>query len=420
MMGFLKKQWRWIVFAVVGLCSAGGGAWAWLGGAAVMEQMEAVNRLRGDVEALRRNPVNARVIEDRRKKVEEANAAFERAMNAALSVQANNAFESTIGPDGKAAPKPRTLLLPNALPRPSKADRIDFKEAYRQAFARLKQRLGGRDRPSALEVREYEARQKQLQSNVPAQVSINPWLPREGEEAASTPGKPRKRRTLAEIVKDYPRARAAEDVARSIPMYVSDSALTEHRVTTLEVPTEVDIWQAQMGLWIQQDLVSVLAGMNEARARQLEREGRRDQVWVAYMPVKHLLALRIAPMLGNGGGLNTAGAAWAPSFTGVTNSEKMFTVTMQLEVVVEAAQLAALLDGLCRVGFYTPVAVTYESVPPNPLQEDYLYGEQPVIRVKIDLEGYYFRKVFDQWIPDVLKPVMKLANAMDPTMKTRP
>jgi hypothetical protein len=328
-------------------------------------------------------------------------------MDAALAVQKNNLFESEVDAEGKIRPKPRTLLIDKVLPKPTRAQAINFKDAYAKAFDEMKQRLRGRDKPTTLEINN-EVQIDRVKKGSGQLMDLGPWGPI-GETSGKE--KTRKDRTVSEILRDYPRARAADKVARGIRMYVADNALLRQtRVFTLDVPTAVEIWQAQMSLWIQQDLAAVLARMNDERASRLEQEGAADRAWAAYMPVKHLLAVRIDNRLGKGGGSNLP-KNWAASFTGINNDDRLFKVPLQLEVVIEESALMDLLDRICKAGFYTPINVNYGAVKPNPLFEDYIYGEAPTIRLVIDLEAYYFRAVFEGWIPDELKKVLKTPDA---------
>ncbi|MBI5763554.1 MAG: hypothetical protein HZA51_08535 [Planctomycetes bacterium] len=406
-MGFLKSKWRLLVFVLVCLGSLGMGGWAYMSSGEVTEAVQKLVKLKGDVESAANIKANARIIEARKKQVEQANADFERAMNSALALQKLNAYYDEVGPDGKVVRKPRDLLIDKVLPKPTKAQAINFKDAYSKAFDELKDRLKGRDKPTNEEVRREQDLIKGSRGG-PSNIDLGPWGPSE-----TTSTKTKKDRTLAEVLKESGKAMAADKVARSVRMYVNPNALARQaKVLAADVPSDIEIWQAQMSLWIQQDFVTILAKMNEERAAELEKAGKTDQLWVAYMPVKHLVRFGIDAKLGKGGGSNPP-KAWAPSFTNINNDDKLFKVPLQLEVVIEEAALIDLLDRITKAGFYTPINLNYDAVKPNPLIEDYIYGEQPVVKVLIDIEAFYFRQVFEQWIPEKLKKILKTANAAD-------
>lgn len=413
-MDLLKKYWRIIVFGVVCLLSIGAGAWAFIAGSDIEEKVAAVDRVRSAVENARRNPVNRAVIESKLKQIEAENARFETAMNTALALQKYNAFESQPGPDGALNLVERKTLIPDVLPAPaSAADAIAFRVAYERAFERLAARLKGRDKPSAAEVREYWEQWIRIHEGG-ADPLADPW--REAFLSAAGGAKSMGSaddRNLEDVLRVYPRALLAEEIARSIYMYIDDGAIGKDGIVRgRDAPTAVDIWHAQMSLWIQQDLVLALARCNERRAEELRRAGATDKQWVAFMPVKRLIQLSIGDNLGQGGGSN-AQSGFNPSFTKFSNDAKRFVVPVRLKLVIEEASLIKVVDEVCRAGFYTPVSVTYRTVDVNPLQEEYVYGDAPLIEASLEFEGYFFRKVFDQWIPKELAPVMSKPGAKD-------
>ncbi len=413
-MDFLKAQWRPIVFGLVCLASLGAGGWAYLKGADVDEKIQSAEKLRNSVEQARRNPVNMRTIEQRQKDVTAANEEFERALNSALAMQKYNAFYEKTGPDGKPIPVERKPLTNKVLTtQPSSpADAIEFKLAYIDAFNELSKRLKGRPPPSSIEVDEYAARLEALQQGAGGSKN-NPWGPRTIKTQDPTDSS-KKERPLVEVLREYPKSRITEEIARSIYMYVDKNALGIQEMAKLDdPPNEVEIWQSQMSLWIQQDIVVALSRCNEERAAELTKQGHPDRLWVAYMPVKRLVRLAIDKKLGKGGGSNLTNEGMAASFTGIQNDEKMFVVPVSVEIVVEEASLMRVLDSLCKVGFYTPIAVNYRTMRPNPLQEDFVYGDRPVVQIRIDLEAYYVRKVFESWIPKSLKEILKRPGARD-------
>lgn len=412
-MDFVKTHWRPIAFAAVCLLGVGAGVWGYLGGSEIEERLQSIERLRSAVEQQGRSPANARTIEAKEKDVAKANAEFEEAMTAALARQQFNAFESQVDESGKIVPAPRKPLVENALPQPaSAAVAIEFKHAYERAFAGLVERLNGRGKPTNDEISEHAERLNQLRSGGDSGQK-GAWGAGAGIEREEDDSKGD--RSLAEVLRDYPRARITEEIAKKYWMYVDDFSIGKHEIARSEdAPTDVAIWQAQMSLWIQQDIVTALARCNEARAEELRKANRTGDIWVANMPVKRLIRLGIDNRLGKGGGSNGRGG-FATSFTGQDNNDKMFVVPIAVELVVEEASMMRIVDELCRIGFYTPTAIKFNQVKPNPAQEDFIYGAAPAVEMQIDLEGYYFRKVYDKWIPKTLDRILKTAGAKEDT-----
>ncbi|MBN2561248.1 MAG: hypothetical protein JXQ75_09995 [Phycisphaerae bacterium] len=413
-MAFLKAKWILMVIGAVCLLSLGVAGMALVGGADQEQKMRDIQGLLSTVQRLRGDPANKQTIEARRQEREEQKAEFDRMMAAALDMQKNNVFYEEIDAGGNIIHKPRELLVPGVLPNAKSAVRIQFTEAYRQEFGKLKHKLRARGRPTIAEIQRQEIELEQ-RNRPQDEQPLNPWMPQSAstgdEEGASA-----QHRNLSELLRSHAPARAADWVARSIYMYVDDNALGMHELASRErAPTSVEIWQAQMSLWIQQDIATALARCNEQRAEQLRQRGEDEPFWVGQMPVKRLVKLCIADVLGRGGGSNVC--SYADSFTGVENNEQMFMVPLQLVLEIEEAALMDVLDKLCSVGFYTPICVQHKAVAPEPLflkvNQLYIYGEEPVIEVTIDLEGYYFRQVFEEWIPSALKPILKRPGARE-------
>jgi len=419
-MAFLKAQWRFLVIGAVALASLGGGAWAYTSGSAVEERMKQVEQLLGKIRTLQRDPVNDQVIQAEKVERERMKAEFEKSMSAALAMQQESAFYAERDREGRLVRQPRQLLVEGVLPESRSSVRIQFKEAYKREFERLRQRLNGRSGPTYEEIQRHRAQIEALRSR-PADEDqiIDEWEPL--PTAPREPGRattPQQEKSLSDLLREHAPARAADEVARSIYMYVDDNAIGMHDLANKETaPSEVEVWQAQMSLWIQQDLVAALALCNEDRVEQLKKQKVAPPYWVGLMPVKHLLRFCIDDALGMGGG--SGRCSFPQSFTGVKNDDKLFMVPIQLHLVVEEAALAQVLDRITRIGFYTPIRVDYVAVEPELLflrDNLFIYGDAPAVRVTIDLEGYYFRQVFDQWIPKSLKSVMSRPGAkLDPS-----
>ena len=399
--------------AVVALASIGGGTLAIMAGSGVEEKMKGIDGLVQKVRGYQSGAANMRTIEEKKKTIEEKKVEFESSLNVGLAMQKNNAFYEEVDQGGNVTTKPREPIMPDVLPEPkSDGVALSFKPRYLEEFKKLNAKLHARGSPTLEEITAEENVVKAMQEGE-----------EEGDETAlgggrgAQPGSPapskKKETSLADFLRKSPQARAAEKVAAKIYMYVDDGAFGKHSLAErTEKPDARDIWHAQMSLWIQQDIATALYRCNEERAAQLRQEGATNRLWVAYMPVKRLLNFIIYPALGAGGGSNDRGATSAVSFTGVKNDEKRFVVPLQIQLVVEESAIMNVLGHLTSVGFYTPISVSYKAIEPDPLFErGFVYGDEPVVLLTVDLEGYYFRAAFEQWIPKDLKDALKTPNA---------
>lgn len=416
-MAFIKTNWRIIVFGVVVVASLAGAGWGVMSQSEIEAKMRVAQEMGNKVRGLAGGAVNKAIIEEKLKENEERKRQIEAAEQIAFQVQLNNPFYERVESDGSYAPSPRTPLVPNVLPKSaSDGDRVEFRTAYSNVFSEIMNRLHAADKPSTADV-QIESDRLRQSGGESRRGPQEPWTVPLDLQSADTGSKII---TKLDALRSNAASVAAYKRAKEIWMYVSEGAIDRHPLAkSTSNPTDEEIWHAQMSLWIQQDLLAGLTKCNDARAAELRKAGQTDRLWVAFMPVKHLKALAIDRKLGKGGGgSNIPKNGFPTSMTGKQNTPDMFVVQCQLVLVVEEAMLPKVLEEITRTGFYTPILVNYSKVPPNPKQENYLYGQDPVIEVTIDLEGYYFRKVYDQWLPESLKQVMSTpgAGATDATL----
>lgn len=407
-MDFIKANKFWIVLGLIGAVAIGLGVWGFLGGSEVEAKMTTVNQLTSTVRGLQSNPQNSASVAAKAQEVERRKKEAERAKDVALSVQKNNAFYA-IEESGELKPAPRKPLVENVLPAPAgNSDALQFREVYSKEFETLTSRLRPGQKP-ALDAIQAEQVQLDMRGKVnPRTEGGSSWDIHRIFSTTSVKVDPGKQTPL-ELLRNWAASTVAYRNAENCRVFVEPNAFGRHRLTQATTPpTANEIWQAQMSLWIQQDIVTAVARTNERRAAELVAANRPDDDWVAYMPIKHIEKVVIGNHLGGpGGGSNLEQVKWVTSMTGKTANNDFFVVPIQLHLVVEESALPSILESFCGVGFYTPVGVQFWSVKPNPLQVNYVYGDSPVVKLQLDMEGYYFHVVFGQWIPKELQDVLK-------------
>lgn len=407
-MDFLKLHWRKFAFGAVCAAALAVGGMGVMSGDEIRRQMGVAEQVMTNLKKYSAGGANLEMIRAKKDETNKARTEYEAAIKAGRDVQVYNAFYEETLPDGNVKRHPRALVLEGVLPKLTRRSlAFNFKDAYLAEHAKLFERLRAKGPPSAEEVR-AKALEMQRQREARKDLSEEPWAPVDATGAdESTIVAKDQPLTREEALRKMPEVVASLERAKSIYMYAEENSLARHPLIFQTDPPTVDqIWQAQVSLWIQEDVVTVLARVNEAEAARLTKAGRADKACVAYLPIKHLVRLSIAPRLGHGGGMNTQAADFAASFTNRKNTNAMFVVPLQLEVIMDDRAIPALLHELTRVNFYTPVGFSYERLPPDLTQRGYIYGPQPVVTLKLDFEGCFFREVFNKWIPDVLKPVL--------------
>jgi hypothetical protein len=225
---------------------------------------------------------------------------------------------------------------------------------------------------------------------------------------------------------------AVYQAARSIWTYVNDDSFDMHPLGqpgSVSRPTPEELWGAQMFLWIEQDVAQALRKVNEQAVGQLPE----DQRWVAYLPVKHLVELRISDYLTAGttdmtgrqsstlvlhrtsggstgylSGSNVRFGSAGASFTNRMRTGDYDVVHFALKLVVDARDLPMVLAQLCKQNFFTPIQVQYRNVDVMAARAaGYLYGTGPIINVDIVCEALFFRLNYERWMPPAVKNILE-------------
>ncbi len=261
--------------------------------------------------------------------------------------------------------------------------------------------------------------------------------PFEGPAPGRGPGAPpeatRSNIPIEELAKRDARVRASLERARDTRCYCSPSSLSisEIRQITNVRPTAEQLWDAQMTLWIQQDILGAIARFNEATADRLKLAP--EDRWVANLPVKDVLAIRFTPqvyVLGAGAaaaagpgaaqeqwievkpeaaaGAGVAGSSEGPPgdasavFTGRTSNALYDVIQFTVVLVIDARELINVVDALCGANFYTPLAIACLAVENPPNFTPKVYGPSPLMQVRIEFEGCFFRDLYHKLMPPVL------------------
>jgi hypothetical protein len=363
------------------------------------------------------NAANDRVIEDLRRKQNDNRRTVQNFLAAAA--------KST----------PRTLLHPDVFPEPKEQfDAKEFKEDSDRKRRELLALLNAKDEPDQADIDDYKeqmdkakAREMYLEGKTPAEGMIvpgaaNPAIP----AAVNRPGNPMGRTgnfmgtatqgmpenvTPEEWIKEDSHAGASVNRAHEIYCYANLQSLDPRSLIADadKYPSPEIMWEVQVSLWMQEDILQVLARINTDVANQLPE----DQRWVGHLPIKHLLYIATGnylkaaaagdtPFSPTGGAVGGAspgtGNVSDPnpppsvlSFTKRAVGETLDVVPVAVGLVIDANHLLRLLDEISKSGFYTTLNVNYEAVPYDSSLQGYIYGPAPVIRVRLELEHCILR-----------------------------
>ncbi len=244
-----------------------------------------------------------------------------------------------------------------------------------------------------------------------------------------------------QVMEQYNRAAARvpmqlkQAVAEKSKIYMNVDALSIHRelFNPAVRPESMDIWWAQVGVWVQRDICESISATNQTA------KGIPDAI------VKHLVKLEVkdkqflgGPAVvgpvgpGGPGGPNVSVAVVADpnapppknftiSPTGRTSNGLYDVITFRLTVNVTAAEVPQFLAELSRNRLITVTRVI-NVVPIDPVIAEstgYYYGPQDVVQVVLDGEKLFLRSWTEKYMPPRLKRTLGIPDAPPPAVVGR-
>ncbi|RMF77801.1 MAG: hypothetical protein D6744_10930 [Planctomycetota bacterium] len=228
--------------------------------------------------------------------------------------------------------------------------------------------------------------------------------------------------------------RANVSKARSIRCYVDDPETTFHVSPIVGAdtpPTPADMWYAQVGLWIQQDIVRAVKQLNDEAAAA----AKDGEAYVEQMPVKRIMGIEVLgydtgvvdPKTGAGGFIPFTRKSPAPgfdrnvgpslSFTGRKANDQYDIVRFRIAMIVDQRKMLEVIDRLSRANFYQCTNVAYHAYDAAARAADeaqgYLYGTAPVGQLTLDFEGYLLRNAYVDLMPDDVKVALGIKKESD-------
>jgi len=216
-----------------------------------------------------------------------------------------------------------------------------------------------------------------------------------------------------EVARESAEIRSALARAMGTSCYVSPEALQRNPAIRTNDPSKaVEMWDAQVALWIQQDVIERLANVNRAAADQIKEAG--GKAWVGVLPIKDLISIRVsryvlstgdtqqAVRIGSPGGPEPAPVAGvADIYANANASNELFDVVQfAVKMVVDVRDIPLIVDEICRDRFHRPLRINYEVVPPNVGMTGKIYGEDPCVSVVMDFESCFFGETYTPLMPD--------------------
>lgn len=369
----------------------------------VKTEMETAKSVHQNLNNLSTQPVNLARIEAEKQRIEQAREDHQRLIE-----------------------KARTLygwepLVPNVLPYGTPTLRLEFKERYGQAMRALLASLTAGQPATEIDVRNMRDRIAAEEAAL-REHQINPLIPK--PEIHTGPLRnAADMLTKAGVQKD-PIARAHLQAAQRIYCYATGFVAENPNlgvypslefdpimanVETLDPPYPDEVWNAQLGYWIQKDVVDAIVALNEEAAKEAVERG--EYGWVGNMPVKEVIGIRVlksfVPAQGEHffspavGGYNAVLPPGTPEtvFTRNGSGESIDVVQFSVKLVMDERDILLFTEKLCNNRFYVPLRIAYTAAPINKTFVGKIYGPEPAVIVTMDFEIALLGEVFRRWMP---------------------
>ena len=182
--------------------------------------------------------------------------------------------------------------------------------------------------------------------------------------------------------------------------------------TSAEPPFPDEVWWAQVGYWIQKDVVQAIKSVNDEAAEEARKQD--IEPWVGIMPVKEVISIRFSesyvPQDGDeydgdpAGGFGEAIPPGTPEtvFTHSGSNSWYEIVQFTLKLVMDQRDILRLVDWICKDSFHTLLRVAYKRVEPNRKMIGKIYGSEPTVNVVMDFETMMLGELFRPLMPDIV------------------
>lgn len=414
-MDFLRRQTFYIICALAAIAGIALGITGLKAMPKVVTEMGEAKSLYQSLVSLESSPVNLEAIEAQQTRIEQTIEDHDKVVSTVESLY------------------PYEPLVAEALPNGGDDARKLFQARYREAMLSLFESLRAGQVATPIQIAQMDdiianerAEREQPGAEPLPDWAIGPPTTSSGvmtKAGARVDAKARANMAAAQRIYCYatpfettvasePLGRAPTRAKDAAPASLDfDSAMLKSDLV-LEAPYPEDVWRAQVGYWIQKDVVEAIVAVNEEAAAQAQ--ARDERPWVGIMPVKDVISVRVSHdyVLPNAerfagaapGGYGealppvTPAAAFTQSASSPLYEVKQFT----LKLVMDQRDIPHLVRELTKRGFHTLLRVAYEAVPPNKNMIGKIYGSEPVVNVVLDFDTIMLGSFFRKYMPTVV------------------
>lgn len=314
----------------------------------------------------------------------------------------------------------RDPLVNDLFPKPADdALKYAFQDAYKKEFERFLTALHAGVPPERTELKNWKA---MIEEEVRAHHS--------GEIPRGMLDVPQDvlDRIPDEVRWDH-EARAAIWNARHMYCYAEVSSFDQvspiYQPRDNSPPAMDQLWLAQTGLWVQQDIVAALVEMNEARSAELTDRG--EGPWVGNLPIKQIVGIKVTdalfepktppplpehkPLVGlsEGRGSRVSVDIGKPPddvtavLTQRGSNNEFDVLHARMVLVMDPRYVPQLLDSVLKRNLFTILNVRYRYIPISTEFTGLIYGPDPVIEMEVDLAYHMLADIYYAMLPEELK-----------------
>ncbi len=403
-MDFVRRNLFLILCGVGALIGIGLGVTGLQAMPKVVNEMEASAGVYRSLEGLPSQPVNQRIIDAENQRIE--------------SIQEDHA---------KVIERAKQLyqykpLLPDVFPNGPPIKRIEFRDKYTEAMKELQDSLHWGGPPTSSEIavmKDKIENEKAAQKQFGGEPTAPP-----GPGASGATGTHTSAEVLTRLgAKNDATARASIAAAQEVFCYAVsfledklpvdraaslDYWIRMREMGTVDAPEPDDVWRAQVGYWIQKDVIDAIVAVNNEAAKAAD-QAKTDK-WVGIMPVKEVISIRVSDYVPPTGGLYAVaqpvgfGAALPPGtaetvFSGTASGDSFDVVQFTVKLVMDQRDIPLLVERLCNNSFRTLLRVSYHSMGVNKSMTGKIYGSEPTVMVVMDFEAILLGEVFRPMMP---------------------
>jgi hypothetical protein len=290
------------------------------------------------------------------------------------------------------------LLVEGSLPAPTTFLQYNFRDRYKAGFAPATTQPGSPPN-LALEMKagippaQDEVSKKQAEL---AQTITKEKLLTVGTQAIN---QAQVQQEVQERVSKLPDQIRTERAQQSMVYVNPDAFQMDQQIQGSGAPDPVNIFLAQISLWVQQDVVSAINQVNKAAKSVIDA------------PVKRLIKVVVQPWFITVPDVPTSGdpdgvvpKSIAVSATGRASSALFDVMHFTIQADVEAARLPAFLRELGRRRLITPLQMDVKAVDSAQMMgQGFVYGKEPVVNVTIQCEELFLRQWLTAYMPALIK-----------------